>query len=263
MLSRFALNSSLPRVTCIRTCAVANTGDSGVERLIPAPTYPSKKAEQSPERDTKNFPRVKRPDEPGKCRLFFIPEEYFQFFYPKTGVTGPYVFGAGLMTYLFSKEIMVCEHEYYAGLTFALVIYMGIKLAGPELQTAINNGVKEEDDKYRNLKSNAVEVLEESIKDEKHAQWQAQGQKLLFDAKRENVAVQLEAAFRERQMAVYRAVKNRLDYKLEMDNVTRRFQHHHMVNWIVSQVRKSITPELEKKSINQSIQDLKNLAARV
>jgi F-type H+-transporting ATPase subunit b len=57
-------------------------------------------------------------------------------------------------------------------------------------------------------------------------------------------------------------VKSRLDYKMEMDNVTRRFQHQHMVDWIVGNVRKSITPDLEKKSLDQCIQDLKSLAAR-
>jgi F-type H+-transporting ATPase subunit b len=49
---------------------------------------------------------------------------------------------------------------------------------------------------------------------------------------------------------------------MEMDNVTRRFQHQHMVDWIVGNVRKSITPDLEKKSLDQCIQDLKSLAAR-
>lgn len=57
----------------------------------------------------------------------------FTFFYNKTGVTGPYVFGAGLITYLCSKEIYVMEHEYYSGISLAIMAVIAVKKLGPAI----------------------------------------------------------------------------------------------------------------------------------
>lgn len=85
---------------------------------------------------------------------------------------------------------------------------------------------------------------------------------MIIEAKKENVAVFLETEFRKRQLQVYNEVKKRMDYQLEVINIERRLQHKHMVDWIVTNVLKSISPKQEKEALAKCIADLKGLAAR-
>jgi len=243
-------NQVPPNTVCIVRCISSGTK---------AALAPYK---EGPERDLANFPRPKRAVYADPTRFGFIPDSWFTFFYSKTGVTGPYAFGGGLLTYLLSKEIWVLEHEFWGGVSFFIMIIYGVKKFGPGISNWLEGKQQEYTDGLNSGKIAELKMLQDSIEAEKQAQFQAEGMKMLFDVKRENVGLQLEAVYRERVMEVYQEVKRRLDYQVEKINVERNIQQKHMVKWIVDNVKKAITTESEQENIKKCIGDLKALAPK-
>lgn len=199
---------------------------------------------------------------PGKVRLGFIPEEWFLFFHPKTGVSGPYVFGIVLANYLMSKEILVMEHEYYGGLSWIIVLYLVSTKMGPAIGASLDKDVDAIAAEFENSRKAETNMYEQTIKDAKDAQMRAEAQKVLMDAKKENVAMQLEAAYRERFMLVYKTVRGRMDYHVKRYQSEARIHQRWMIGWILENVKKSITPDFEKQALDSAIRDLAAAAGR-
>lgn len=216
---------------------------------------------QSSSSAAQEFTRPKRLIEPSPVRHGFIPEEWFQAFYPKTGASGPYVFAITVGTYLVSKEFYILEHEYYNGLSLLIIYIAGIKLFGPKLAQALDKEVDKYSDGLEETRNSEIRSYEDLIAHEKQEQSNLEGQKLIVDIKKENVKIQLEATYRERLVQVYQEVKKRLDYQVQIQNVERRIAQKHMVQWIVNEVLKAITPDQEKATLQQCIKDLEALAS--
>ncbi|NP_001079710.1 ATP synthase peripheral stalk-membrane subunit b S homeolog [Xenopus laevis] len=200
------------------------------------------------------------PEKGGKVRFGLIPEELFQFLYPKTGVTGPYMLGTGLLVYLLSKEIYVINHESFAAASIGICIVYGIKKFGPSVAAFADKLNEEKVAKAQAVKDSAIKNLERAIEEEKKEQWRAEGRHHLFDAKRNNVSVLLEINYRERLLNVFNEVKKRLDYQVALQHLQRRKEQDHMINWVEKNVVQSITPQQQKESIAKCITDLKLLA---
>ncbi|XP_050361048.1 ATP synthase subunit b, mitochondrial-like [Nymphalis io] len=214
--------------------------------------------------NTSNYPTLglKRALRPGKVRMGFIPDEWFLFFHSKTGVTGPYVFGLVFTNYLLSKEIYVMEHEYYVGLSIFPMLYYVSTRFGPDIGRYLDKSIDEYVETLEKMRKDEACVYENAIKDAKDAQWRAEGQKLLMDAKKENIKMQLEAIYRERFMQVYRAVKGRLDYQIKLQLSMNRIHQKWMINWILQNVKKSITPDFQQTVLQRAIQDIAALSSK-
>lgn len=114
-------------------------------RPLTSGTKPLMAYKEGPERDVANFPRPKRLINPSPVRIGFIPDSWFKFFYPKTGVTGPYVFGVGFTTYLLSKEIWVLEHEFWTGVSLIMMVVFAAKKFGPQIGSYLESEQKVSD----------------------------------------------------------------------------------------------------------------------
>ncbi|KAM9785851.1 ATP synthase peripheral stalk subunit b, mitochondrial [Neosynchiropus ocellatus] len=200
------------------------------------------------------------PEKGGKVRHGIFPEEIFQLLYPKTGVTGPYMLGTGLLIYLLSKEIYIVNHETVAALSIGSVIVYGVKKFGPSVAAFADKLNEDKLAEAQNAKDTAMSGLIQGIEDEKKEQWRTEGRSMLFDAKRNNVAMLLETNYRERLHLVTHEIKRRLDYQIALQNLQRQMAQEHMVNWVEKSVVSSITPQQEKESIAKCIMDLKALA---
>jgi len=209
------------------------------------------------QRDLVNFPKRVRAQECGPVRLKIFPEEWFTAFHSKTGATGPYVLLGTLGTFLMSKEIVVFEHEFIGGLSLACVLFLVNRAIGPDIRAEVDKLMDEREAELKAVRQDEIDRCKAAIESEENAQVLAGSYEALIAAKKENIGLQLEKAYRERLQEAYTQVRRRLDYQLEVSNVMRRVEQKHMVDWIINNVKTSITKKQEDDALKKCVSDLK------
>merc|ERR1712203_592448 len=242
MLSRLAVRSAM-----VPRCLV------GARELATTPALA--------ERDLVNFPPRQRPIERGPVKALIFPAEWFDALYPKTGATGPYMALFGLSTFLCSKEYFVMEHDFYVGIGLAIVLSGVVKTVGPDYTAALNKQLDDEEAELKNIRQAEIDHIKACVAAEEASQADTSAWADIITAKKEAVGLQLESVYRARLQAAYTQVKKRLDYQLETANVVRRMEQKHMVDWIIGNVKASITPAQEDAALKKCISDLKGLSS--
>lgn len=217
----------------------------------------------NPERDLKNFPVEVPPEFNPPTRMIIFPDSWWANLYPKMGTSGPYVLSVGGILTLFGKEYILMDHTMAEAYAFAAgTFFIWYKARDFIIKTNTEGSKEMNDANWNTPKAVAKKEYADAIQNMETAIWQEEGQKYLYEAKREGVDLQLEAVYRQRLAEARSEIKKRLDYQLAKETAVKNFEHNYMTRWIIDGVVKGITPEQEKASIAQCLGDLKVIAAR-
>jgi F-type H+-transporting ATPase subunit b len=214
------------------------------------------------ERDMVNFPPMKQPVQPGKLRIGVVPDEWFQFMYNKTGVTGPYILFWGGLTTILSKEYFVPWVDTPEHIVFLGMFILFSKKIAPQIAAFLDKGVKSDDDAYVSELAESTQHVDTQIEGKQNLKSLPDANVLIHAAKRENIHLQLEAALRERMHTVHTEVKKRLDYQVNINNVHARVEREQAINYIIDGVKSSIGANQQKEAFNSGLAQLKALSQK-
>ena len=218
--------------------------------------------DKKPGRDAVNYPRHKQQVDTPATRHHFIPESWFQFFYPKTGLTGPYTFIGSFGTFLLSKEWIPIEHEFLTALSTTVIFTYAVIKFGPGLRKWMLEKVDKEIDGWDHWQQGNIATLN-SLK--KHYEDQLKGSNViseLYNARKQDVEMQIEAERRRRVKMIYEDTKRRLNYLVAVAESQRQIHQANMTNWVMSNVLSSIGPKQENEVLDNCISNLKQLASK-
>ena len=121
---------------------------------------------------------------------------------------------------------------------------------------------KEEVDRYASVVNNSKAMAGKMLHGYEESLTRAKGVGQLADARKDIVNMALEAAYRDRMRQMYEAVKRRLDYQVALQNARKDFERTNMINWITSEVTKSITAKQEQDALQACLSQLRQIASQ-
>jgi len=238
---------------------------SDMDKHVAMPVFPDvKDYKEHPDRDLKNYPYPLHPMYGLKTRLLLIPDSWFHPFYKVTGTTGPYLFFGGFYAFIIGKGLMPMDENWVKCVVFVILYAVISRTAGYKIDKWWCNlnwqwlqkreQWKEEElsevKKFRTESSTMTDSLA-AMKDN------------IPVIAKENMALQLEATYRQNVAMVAAEMKRRLDYLQETEATKRRFEREHQLKWILNQVREQISTNkdnIKDKYLDSCINSLKDLS---
>lgn len=197
-------------------------------------------------------------------KLYFLPKSWFDFFYEKTGVTGPYVFAGAVFTALASKELYMFGHNYdhYSRQIFWSFVTFSY------LNKNYGEMLRDQFEKWRTEQFLAMDAIKEEevlncyevIENINLTKWRAGLSEYYNEAKEANLQTMLETAYLERQAAVVNRIKQKLDYHIAVQKVDNELAQSHMVDWIEAKVMDSIAADSQAETLDACIAELHVMA---
>lgn len=231
-------------------------------RTVFSDKMPTIHDDKKPERDVVNFPRQPVLEYAPPTRYHVIPESWFRFFYPKTGVSGPYAFAASFGSFLVSKEWIIYEHELLTGITSTAIFTYAVIKYGPKLSNWANSKIKAEGDNWENWRLGNIKCLDDIQTHYKGELDKTEAINHLYDIRKHDVEMQLEHEYRNRIKSVYEDTKRRLNYLVSVADSQRQIAHKNMVNWVISNAVNSIGQKQENEVLDSCIANLKQLSMK-